>query len=183
MDAVRCYIDKAQDRWDEHLTQIAGTLRSAVNRHSGFTANMLMLGREVNTPANVMYRSPLQERPVNLDTYVADLEKRIQCAHETDPRRLHTSEERIKSDFDLKAATCPFEEGDLVYLLDTATVKGKCRKLSPSWKGSGIILKKLLPYLYRVKTKTAVMLANHDRLKKCNGRDIPLWLAGIGRKL
>lgn len=67
-------------------------------------------------------------------------------------------------------------------MLDTAPVKGKCRKLSPSWKGPGIILKRLSPYLYRVKTKTAVMVANHDRLKKCNDRDIPLWLARYQEK-
>ena len=53
-----------------------------------------------------------------------------------------------------------------MYIVDTATVKGKCRKLSPSWKGSGIVVKKLSPYLYRVKTKAAVMVANHDRLMK-----------------
>ena len=55
--------------------------------------------------------------------------------------------------------------------LDTAFVKGKCRKLSPSWKGPDIGIKKLSTYLYRVKTKAAVM-ANHDRLKKCVDRDI-----------
>lgn len=68
MDAFRCYIDKVQDCWDEHLAQIAGTLRSAVNRHSGFTANKLMLGREVNTSASLMYRSYLQESPGGEDT-------------------------------------------------------------------------------------------------------------------
>ncbi|XP_048757672.2 uncharacterized protein LOC125667991 [Ostrea edulis] len=31
MDAVRCYIDKAQNSWDIHLAQIAGALRSSVN--------------------------------------------------------------------------------------------------------------------------------------------------------
>lgn len=39
------------------------------------------------------------------------------------------------------------------------------------------------PYLYRVKTKTALMVANHDRLKKCNDRDIPLWLARYQEKI
>ena len=53
-----------------------------------------------------------------------------------------------------------------MYIVDTATVKGKCRKLSPSWKGPGKVVKKLSPYLYRVKTKAAVMVAYHDRLKK-----------------
>ena len=33
---------------------------------------------------------------------------------------------------------------------------------------------KLYPYLYRVKTKAAVLVANHDCLKKCVYRDIPL---------
>lgn len=103
-----------------------------MNRHSGFTANKLMLGREANTSASLMYRPPLQESPVNLDTYVTDLEERIQCVYETARRRLNTSEERMKRDFDLKAVIRPFEEGDLVYMLDTATVKGKCQKLSPS---------------------------------------------------
>ena len=59
-----------------------------------------------------------------------------------------------------------------MYILNTPTVKGKCRKLRPSWKGPGIVIKKLSPYLYRVKTKAAVMVANHDRLKKCVDRDI-----------
>lgn len=140
-----------------------------------------MLGRKVNTPASLIYKPLLQESPVNLDTYVTDLEERIQCAYETACTRLNTSEEQVKRTFDLKAATRPFEEGDSVYMLDTATVKGKCRKLSPSLKDPGVILKRTL-YLYRVKTKRAVMVTNHDRLKKCNGRDIPLWLARYREK-
>lgn len=99
----------------------------------------------------------MQEGPADVETYVRD---KILTAHETVRRRLHTSEERMKRDYDIKAATRPFEEGDIVYVLDTATVKGKYRKLSPSWKGPGIIVKKLTPNLYRVKTKSAVMVAN-----------------------
>lgn len=59
MDAVRCYI-KSRDDWDVHLPQIAGalTLRCAVNRQTGFTANKLMLGREVSIRADLLYRPP-----------------------------------------------------------------------------------------------------------------------------
>ena len=52
MDVVQCSVDKAQNCWDEHLAQIDGALPSAVNRNSGFTANKLMLGQELNTPAD-----------------------------------------------------------------------------------------------------------------------------------
>jgi hypothetical protein len=96
MDAVRCYIDKAQDRWDEHLAQIAGALRSSVNRSTGCTANKLMLGREVNTPADLMYPLPSRAEEPDLDAYVVDLQKSMLLAHETARAQLRTTEERQK---------------------------------------------------------------------------------------
>ena len=80
----------------------------------------------------------------------------------------------MKQDYDLKTYFQAYEEGGFVYILDTATVKGKCRKLSSSRKGTGIVIKKLSPYLYRVKTKATVMVASHDRLKKCADKEIRL---------
>ena len=44
------------------------------------------------------------------------------------------------------------------------------------------MIKKLYPYLYRMKTKAAVMLANHDNHKKCVDRDMPLWLSRYRKK-
>ena len=58
INAVRCYIKDSQDQWDRHLQQIAGALRSSVNRNTGFMANRLMLGREVNIPAYLMLPQP-----------------------------------------------------------------------------------------------------------------------------
>lgn len=41
-----------------------------------------MLGREVSTPASLMYRYPMQEDLwIDLDANVVELEKRIQIAH------------------------------------------------------------------------------------------------------
>ena len=105
---------------------------------------------------------------------MVDLEQALQTAHEMARGRLQTSEERMKRDNGLKVYSRAYEEGDLVYILDTGTVKGKCRKLSPSWKGTGIVIKKLSPYLYRVTTKAAVMVANHDRLIICPAMAVPI---------
>lgn len=58
MDAVRCYVDNQVKSWDKHLGILAGALRSAVNRHTGYTPNRLMLGREVNSPATLQSRPP-----------------------------------------------------------------------------------------------------------------------------
>ena len=57
-----------------------------------------------------------------LEAYVVDLEQALQTAHETAWVRLRTSEKRMKRDYVLKVYSRTFEEGDLVYVLDTATV-------------------------------------------------------------
>jgi hypothetical protein len=71
----------------------------------------------------------------------------------------------MKRDYDVKVRVRELKLGDLVYQLDTATVKGKTRKLSPSWKVPGVVIEKLTPYLYKIKLKRVIITANHDRLK------------------
>ena len=66
-DGVRCFVSKQQNNWDEHLPQLAGAIRSSVNRSTGFTPNMLMLGREVNQPADLLYRTPDAKTDDSLD--------------------------------------------------------------------------------------------------------------------
>ena len=86
-------------------------------------ANKLMLGREVNTPDDLLYPAPKQGDTVNLEAYVVDLEQALQTAHETPRGRLRTSEEWMKwKDYDVKVYSRAYKEGDLVYILDTATV-------------------------------------------------------------
>ena len=90
MDAVRCFIDKAQNQWDLHLQHIEGALRALVNRQTGFTANKLMLGREVNTPAYIMFPQ-VGVKHERMEGYVAELKSKIQKAHDTARSSLKTA--------------------------------------------------------------------------------------------
>ena len=45
MEAVRCFIGKNQRTWDQYLPQLAGALKASVNRRTGYTPNVMMLGR------------------------------------------------------------------------------------------------------------------------------------------
>ena len=171
MDAVRCFVAGNQRNWDLYLSQIAGALRSAVNRSTGYTPNMMMLGREVNQPVDLLF--PTKATEMSADQYV---EKSLKKAHDVARRNLKTTQERMKRDYDLKTYVRVYDVGDPVYILDTATIKGQCKKLSPPWKGPGIVVNKFTPYLYRAKLKNAVFTANHDRLKPCRDRRLPEWL-------
>jgi hypothetical protein len=81
MDAVRCFIGKHENQWDLYLLQIASALRASVNRSTGFTANKLLLGREVNTPATLMFPVVKHNTNISPDNYVAKITPEIERAH------------------------------------------------------------------------------------------------------
>jgi hypothetical protein len=81
----------------------------------------------------------------------------------------------MKSKWTIKVRVRELKLGDLVYQLDTATIKEKTRKLSHSWKGPGVVIEKLTPYQYKIKVKRVIITANYDRLKLCQDREVPVW--------
>ncbi|XP_070546257.1 uncharacterized protein [Ptychodera flava] len=176
MNAVRCYVGNSQNDWDINLPQIAAAMRVSVNRSTGYTANRLMLGREVNLPSELMYSQPSASSAEDLGQYVQNLEQTLKTTHNIARKTLKTDQERMKRDYDLRINTKAYDLGDCVYILDTATIKGKCRKLSPPWKGPGIVVEKLTPYLYRVKIKRQETVVHHDRMKLCKDSTLPDWI-------
>ena len=179
MDAVGCFIGKKQNQWDIHLPQLAGAMGSSVNRQTGYTPNKLMLGPEVNTPADIVFPSPKILPEEDSDLYVKDLVKNMKKAHDTARATLKTSQRIMKAKYDLRVLKRLYQEGDVVYLLDTASVKGKCKKLSPPWKGPALITKRITSALFRIKLKNAMFVVNHDRIKPCRARALPNWIVNF----
>ena len=48
-------VSEHQTDWDEMLPYVAAALMASPSESSGYSANLLMLGREVNTPADIVY--------------------------------------------------------------------------------------------------------------------------------
>ena len=103
-------------------------------------------------------------------TDVAKLTESIQVAHNTARINRGTSLRRMKRNYDVRVMERLYEEGDLVYILDTAVLEGKCRKLCAPWKDPGTVVSMISPSLYRLQLKNGVFVANHDRLKPCKDR-------------
>ncbi len=115
MDAVRCYIGQSQNQWDLQLQQIAGALRASVNRQTDYTANKLMLGREVNIPAYLMFPQHAQTH-TDPDSYVSELTQNIQNAHTKALVTLKTSFRRMKRNYDLRILERPYEKGFSLFI-------------------------------------------------------------------
>ena len=175
VSAIRSYINKAQDNWDESLPLIVSALRSSVNRHTGETPNLLMLGREINTPAEIMFPGCVEEASPQLA--VRNLQSKLKLAHEEVREHLKEELKRTKQYYDLSAKPITFQVGDPVYYLNKAAPKKTNRKLLPVWTGPGIITKNYGQVNFVVKIKNREeRVMNHDFLKKCNMRGLPRWI-------
>jgi transposase InsO family protein len=183
MDAVRCIVNKSQDNWDEHLSQLAGAIRSSMNRSTGFTPNKLILGREVNLPADLVFRPPDAVHGEDHEDYVNRLQGAIRLSNEITRNVLTTHQARMKRDYDVRIREQDYKPSDLFYVLDTAKIKGRAKKLDPPWKGPGIVVEKLSSYVYTVKLKAMPFTTNHDRLKHCQDPEIPAWLRRCQHRL
>ena len=89
-----------------------------------------MLGREVNIPAELMF-PPKQKDPQGTEEYVNDLAVQIRKAHEMARKTLKTIQRAMKRSYDLRILQRTYREDYLVYMLNTTTAKGRCKKLSP----------------------------------------------------
>lgn len=127
-------------------------------------------------PAKLIFPTVQGNKSEIVEDYVANLEQEISHAHEVARAKLKTTLKRMKRNYDLRILTRAYEEGDAVYVLDTATIKGQCKKLSSPWKCPGLIVQKISAYIYRVNLRNTVFVTNHDRLKPCRNRQLPKWI-------
>ncbi len=177
LQMIRCFLQGGQKNWDEHLPALAGSIRSMVNRQTGFTPNMMMLGREVLQPVDLLLGTPEGQRPISTPApYLQRLVDRLRHIHNMARSHLRTTQVRQKRDYDLRLVEHSYEVGDLVYKLNSATLVGQSNKLKQPWKGPYLITEVLSPVLYRIRDRRGESVIHHDRLSRCEDRIIPLWM-------
>ncbi len=173
LQMVRSYISKGLRDWDEHLPLISMALHSMKNRSTGFSANMMMLGRETLQPIDIVLgRAGSPQLP---SEWVADLVSNLSKVHEVAREKIGETQLRQKRDYDLRLLVNKYHVGDVVYLRDSSTKIGVSKKLRPPWAGPFIVLTARSP-LYTIQGKKKSQLVHHDRLKPCHDADLPLWL-------
>jgi hypothetical protein len=179
---VRCFVDKDPLSWDTFVPQLAGAIRATPNRTTGMTPNMMMLGREVMAPVDILFPTPGSqgEEPA---PFVEELLQRLQSTHEVARNHIREAQKYQKKTYDLKVYQNTFNEGDLVYALDTSRQAGVGSKLKPIWRGPCLVEKVLSPVLYRLRDRKRSQVLHHDRIKPCRDRQVPMWLRRLRHQL
>ncbi|CAC5408847.1 unnamed protein product [Mytilus coruscus] len=125
-------------KWKEpnYSNCIIGAVRARRNSQTGFSANMMMLGREIFQPLDVIlgtsnWNADRKEVP----QYIKDLVENLKKVHDIARDNLKASQERQKGIYDLKYNQNIYNVGDVVCKLNQATKVGQSGKLKSPWKG------------------------------------------------
>ncbi len=138
---------------------------------------MLMLGEEVRTPADIMFGiSQVNHFTNEPASYVSWLRDVLHEAHEAARQVLQASQRRQKRYYDAKLFQRRYRPGDLLWVVDDSTKKGRCAKLHPPWKGPVLLTKVLGPVLFEVEDRKGLHVVHHDKVKLCRDRVVPFWL-------
>ena len=175
MACVRCYVEKCPDEWDRFVPLIAAAMRSAKQQDTGCTPNLLMLGREINTPSNCFVPDPEGELGQPVDSYPQKLQCQLQLAHQVARDKLRVVLKRAKDRADGGRKIILHEVGEPVYFLNQAPAD----KLQPKWWGPGVVTHVIGPDIYRILLHNRdSKVVHHDSLKKCHlaTKDLPKWL-------
>ena len=78
---LSAYVSTNQRDWDEQLPYVTMAYRSTEHETTGLSPNMLMVGREVSTPLDLMFELPNLSKPIPNNQWVWELRDRIEKAH------------------------------------------------------------------------------------------------------
>jgi transposase InsO family protein len=133
---IRCFLEGKIEDWDQYLPLLGMSLRATVSRSTGYTPNMLCLGREVNLPLDVLLGTNVQES-VEPSDYARTMVTKMTQVFNSARNHLKSSQVRSKRYYDDKISRPQrhFEPGDLVMVTNSATAVGHSKKLQPLWKG------------------------------------------------
>ena len=145
--ALRIMLTDRQLRdWDLYLDFVSAALNARRSRHTGFTSNYLMHGKEINNPLSLT----VDNEPVNFEPGVKYSAKAY-ALYKTYRTILRKARRHAEADFRYadnyynKNLHGPyFKEGDWCYTL----IECVRHKFSQRWKGPYRIIKSLGPHLY-----------------------------------
>lgn len=166
----RCHWD-----WDLMVPYAVMAYRATKHSSTGFTPNMMLFGREITEPIDLVAGKPPNDTMTKtFPQYVVQMRERLELAHRVTRDALGQSVERAKKQYDKRAARTHYKIGDAVWYLvkGTKRVKNKIRKFLPNYDGPYFILGHLDDLVYRIQRspRAKVKVVHHDKLKPYHSR-------------
>ena len=166
---LSAYVSENHRDWDEQLPYVTMAYRSTEHETTGMSPNMLMFGREVSTPLDLVYELPNLSKPIPSNQWVWELRDRIERAHTLVRQYTQQAMHRQKRNRDSRMSFETFKIGDQVFVHFPVKKVGTSAKLTPFWRGPFKVTGKLSEVLYKVNCgrNNAEQIIHCDRIKLC----------------
>ena len=109
------YTSENQKDWDLHVPAVMMTYRASPQESTGMTPNMLMFGREVELPVDLIFGGigcpEALEESLQAPDYVVELGKRLDIAHEIARKHLKKSARYKRRHYDHKITNDCYQVG------------------------------------------------------------------------
>lgn len=117
-------LKRQQTDWDLFLGCLEGAYKLSTHQSTGLTPNMLMLGKEIRLPTEIVFGSldNTGETISSYGSYVEFMRERMHRAHGIAQKHLASSAKRQKESYDLREKTLSFKAGDIVWYLNETKV-------------------------------------------------------------
>ena len=169
--------DDSPEDWDDHLPYVLSAYRSTVHESTKCSPNMLMFGREVVRPVDLMFTPPdANSTPTCPVEYVEWVRKAHQINHEKAREHLARAAERQKAAYDRRTARRNLEVGDWVLRFCPGLLVGN--KLVSPYKGPYLIVSQINPVTFRIQESrdSQPMTIHVNDLKQFYGPHPLSWL-------
>ncbi|XP_030845845.1 uncharacterized protein LOC115925941 [Strongylocentrotus purpuratus] len=143
--------DRNQRDWDELLPHAMLAYRSSVQESTGETPAIMMLGRELSLPVDILVeRSSSVENGSEIGDYAEQLRDKLHDVHDRARNKLRLTGERQAKMYDRNTRLTSYKVGDWVWLYGIERKRGVCPKLTMKWTGPYLVITKLSDVVYRI---------------------------------
>jgi len=174
-NVLKTCVNLDRNNWDDMLPFVLMAYRATEQESTGCTPNLVMLGREVCTPADVQFVPEDEEVDhMCVTAYVQWMKVAMGEAYELCRTNLGKAAKKQKKYYDQKAVKRTFHTGDWVYRQDPM---GAHVKLGKSWRGPYLILDQTGPVTYDLQLGEDGQhrVVHSNDMKRCYG-DHPDWI-------
>ena len=171
------YVSERQTNWDQLVPLAMAAYRSTPQETTGQSPNLLMLGREVNTPVELLIGRPPGESTAEVTEYGSQLRERLEAVYKAVRAKSGREMERQKKLYDRRKVDNQFQPGDRVWMAVKTRKKGKAPKLQRKWSGPKLVLSRFTDVTYEIaESETRQKVVHFDLLKPYNGVKHPRWM-------
>jgi len=165
--------------WDEHLPFVMAAYRATKHDATGFTPNLLFLGREINFPIDLMYGTPANPEVQSYGEFVQKRCEKIEKAYVRTRTQLDVSATRNKRRYDLKVRPKQFEVGLWVWYFCPRRRPGRDPKWQKLYDGPFLLIDFIgeVNVVLQRTEKSKKFVTHIDKIKVCLGETPKSWLS------